>query len=358
MGKTILGAGPSGLCAAINLAKAGENVRVLERREGVGMRFSPNFQGLKYVDEPEEFMEGVGVGRGAGIEYHYFPKSFFGTRNRDIDITVGGERQMALVERGGKHSLEYALYKRAVSLGVEFEFGARAKEEDADIVATGMGTPDGSALGGTYEDTDFPRDHICVIFDDRYSPTGWYCYIIPVGKDRVEFVNCVSPPHVPKLGRLYEKAIAERKIVNHYIGGKKRLASFGGSGSARLPKSAKIGKRYYVGEAAGFQDPFMGFGIAYALLSGHLAAKSIITGEDYDALWKRRIFPNFKTDIAVRFLPGIFGDRVFEFAAGGMKDGQTVDLASKTGSAVPFRNQLIELFFRAECLKKNTLGYL
>lgn len=357
MAKTILGAGPSGLCAAINLAKAGEKVRVLEKREDVGMRFCPNFQGLKHVDDPEEFMESVGVGNCAGIDYHYFPKAFFGTRGRDIDISIGGKGQMALVERGGEHSLEYALYKAALALGVEFEFGARAKEEDADIVATGMGKPDGSALGGIYEDSDFPRDHICVIFDDRYSPTGWYCYIIPVGKDRVEFVNCVSPPHVPKLGRLYEKAIAERKIVRQYIGGKKKIASFGGSGSARLPKTAKIGKRYYVGEAAGFQDPFMGFGIAYALMSGHLAAKSIITGEDYDSLWKRHIFPNFKKDIAVRFLPGIFGDRVFEWGAGGMEDGQVVDLAGMTGSGIPFHGTLVELFFRAECLKKNTLGY-
>lgn len=36
----------------------------------------------------------------------------------------------------------------------------------------------------------------------------------------------------------------------------------------------------YVGELAGFLDARWGFGIRYDLLSGYLAAKSIMTGQE------------------------------------------------------------------------------
>ncbi|KXA90449.1 hypothetical protein AKJ62_00715, partial [candidate division MSBL1 archaeon SCGC-AAA259D14] len=43
----ILGAGPSGLSAAINLAKAGYEVEVYERKGEVGRRFNGDLQGLE-----------------------------------------------------------------------------------------------------------------------------------------------------------------------------------------------------------------------------------------------------------------------------------------------------------------------
>ena len=42
----IIGAGLSGLSAAINFAKRGEKVEIHESREAVGMQFRPNYQVL------------------------------------------------------------------------------------------------------------------------------------------------------------------------------------------------------------------------------------------------------------------------------------------------------------------------
>ena len=73
MAVNILGAGPAGLCAAINIARAGSKATVHEKRAAVGMRFCPNLQGLRYLYmPPEEFMSQLGVK--AGMKFHYFPR--------------------------------------------------------------------------------------------------------------------------------------------------------------------------------------------------------------------------------------------------------------------------------------------
>ncbi|MCX6769878.1 MAG: FAD-dependent monooxygenase, partial [Candidatus Micrarchaeota archaeon] len=267
----ILGAGPAGLCAAINLAREGVRAKVHERKKAVGMRFHPNLQGLRYVDgDPEGFMKSVGVK--SKLKYRYFPKACVCTRKRDIwlDISVGN--QMPFVVRGGEESLEAALFSEARKLGVEFEFSSRATENDARVIASGGKEFSSVAVGSVFEESDFPRDAYAVIYDDRYSPRGWYSYLIPFSKDRLEFVTCVSRPYAHLLSKLHAKAIAERKIVRDFVFGRKKVGAFGGGGDARIPKSAFLDGKYLVGEAAGFQDPFMGFGIVYALKSGKLAA--------------------------------------------------------------------------------------
>ncbi len=309
------------------------------------MRFCPNLQGLRYLYmPPEDFMSRLGVQ--ANVKYHYFPRAIICTRKRKVELDCSGGSQMPFVLRGtgganggeaGKGSLDSALFSEAEKLGVEFEFNSRAGESDVDIVATGSkGEPDSAALGSVFETSDFPRDCQLVMFDDRYSPRGWYSYILPVGKDEVEFVTCVSKPYISQLARLHEKAMKDRKEIADVVGGRKKLASFGGSASSRIPKSAFIGGKYYVGEAAGFQDPYMGFGIAYALRSGHLAARAILSKgkENYDALWKKEFGYYLRKDAAYRLVMEVFGDRAAELMMSKYRDGQKVNLSC----ALPEKN--------------------
>jgi len=352
--KKILGAGPAGLAAAINLAKAGENAEVHESRPDVGMRFAPNLQGLKYVGQPEPFMQSLNLA--PKIEYKYFKKVIFGTRNRDMTLDIS-KSKIAFVERGGKNSLEYALYREAEEEGVEFRFNSKMGESEADVIATGGQGCEFAAMGGIYEDTDFPRDSYAAVFDDRYSPFGWYSYIFPVSSDRIEFVNCVSQPHVPKLAALYEKAVTERKVIRDFLSGKKKVGSFGGAGSARIPKSAFVGGKYYVGEAAGFQDPFMGFGIAYALRSGKLAADAMLGKGDYDAAWKREILPLMRKDFARRFAMSVMGDRAVDAVMGKYRDGDAVDISYAAPEMFPLYSLVERGFYHLECVKKARTGY-
>ena len=349
----ILGAGPAGLSAAINLALAGEKAEVFERCPDVGMRFHPNLQGLKYVGEPDPFMKSLGLAPKIG--YRYFKRVFFGTRSRDLELDVSGSR-IAFVERGGKDSLEYALYAQAEKEGVAFHFNSKLTPSGADVIATGGKGCDFAAMGGIYEDTDFPRDSYLAVFDDRYSPRGWYSYIFPVGKDRIEFVNCASQPHVPRLAALYEKAVCERKAVRDWLEGKRKVGSFGGSGRARLPQSAFVGGKYLVGEAAGFQDPFMGFGIAYALRSGKLAADAILGKGDYDLAWKREMLPFLRKDYARRFAMSVLGDRMVELVMGNYQDGGKVDISHAAPEKFPLYSAVERGFAELELLKRRLSG--
>jgi flavin-dependent dehydrogenase len=68
---------------------------------------------------------------------------------------------------------------------------------------------------------------------------------------------------------------------------------FGGSGNYGRVQGAAIGARLYVGEAAGFQDALFGFGLRYALISGHLAGRAYARGHpsDFEQAWRGRTRP-------------------------------------------------------------------
>jgi flavin-dependent dehydrogenase len=331
----ILGAGISGLTAAINLARSGGKVRIFERGKSVGMRFCQNFQGLRYIYmAPEKFMAKMGVR--PKIAYHYFTKARIITRKRDITLDLRGGGLMPFVQRGGEGSLEHALCLEALDAGVEIEFSSNKGAADAKIIASGSsGMPDFAALGSVFEESDFPRDTYLAMFDDRYSPKGWYSYMIPVSRDEVEFVTCVSRRFIPQLAKLHAKALSERKEIAEIVGGKRKTGSFGGSSCMRVPKSAFVGGKYYVGEAAGFQDPYMGFGIAYAIRSGNAAAKAIAEGKDYDALWKAEFLRYLEKDVAYRLPLSVFGDRMAEMVMSKYSDGQRVDFSSALPEKTP-----------------------
>ena len=85
---------------------------------------------------------------------------------------------------------------------------------------------------------------------------------------------------------------------------------FGGAGTFGYPATAVRDGRLYAGEAAGFQDPLWGFGLRYALLSGHLAARAWAEGrpDDYDRLWRRRLGGLIRAGAVNRYLYELFGD--------------------------------------------------
>ena len=57
-----------------------------------------------------------------------------------------------------------------------------------------------------------------------------------------------------------------------------------------------------IGEQAGFQDALAGFGMRYAVRSGHLAARSILDGTNYATLWHRELLPLLRVGVVNRSL--------------------------------------------------------
>jgi flavin-dependent dehydrogenase len=65
-----------------------------------------------------------------------------------------------------------------------------------------------------------------------------------------------------------------------------------------------------VGEAAGFQDALWGFGIRMAIVSGHLAARALVSGRprEFDRLWRERLGGLISASFANRSLYRRAGD--------------------------------------------------
>lgn len=82
----------------------------------------------------------------------------------------------------------------------------------------------------------------------------------------------------------------------------------GGVGNFRLPASALSGMHPMAEEEAGFQDALFGFGMRHAIRSGVLAARSLLEGRDYNALWRESLGPFVRTSIVNRALYSLLGN--------------------------------------------------
>jgi flavin-dependent dehydrogenase len=85
-------------------------------------------------------------------------------------------------------------------------------------------------------------------------------------------------------------------------------SGFGGLASAFWQPTTRP---IVVGEAAGFQDFLWGFGIRYALFSGHLAAQALDQGCSYETLVARELRPLVRSSMVNRLLYDWAGDRTY-----------------------------------------------
>jgi flavin-dependent dehydrogenase len=280
-------------------------------------------------------------------------KVFFSTQSRDMDLTL--KEPLHLLQRGGVNSLEYGLYRQALDLNVEFKFNQLLTPKDVDIVATGPKRVEAAGYGEIYENDSFPKDHFFMMYDDRYSPRGWYLYAVPYD-GKIVIMNCLFQPYVSQAKTLLKKAVKEKKILRDIVGDKKPLEVTGGFGNASIPETAVINGKYIIGEAAGFQDPFRGFGMKFALESGKIAADTITHNLDYDELWKKRFMPQIKANLSRRLFLWLFGGALVDLLYLNTKSGDTINFI--TGDIKgPAGNLLKDIFYRTELLKKRVTGY-
>lgn len=291
------GAGISGLTAAITLARAGYKVKVLEEGPDVEIKRHGDTQHLENWTTKKDILD-ILKEMGLKKDFSFSPfkiAEFYSPKSEKLIVKT--KMPMAYSVRRGpfKGSIDYSLKKQAIDEGVEIVFNKKIKEEEVEIVATGAKKIMASAFGVTFK-ANIP-DKIIVIFDDILSPKG-YSYFSSVNHDvtmacTFDLKKTNMEEHLDSTIKRFEE-ITKIKIKNS--------KKFAGFVNFSIPKSAKIGKRLYVGEAAGFQDALAGFGMRYALRSGYLAAMSIITGENYDELWKEDFYGTIVASHVNRFL--------------------------------------------------------
>jgi len=293
----IAGAGLAGLTSAINLAKAGFKVEVYEKSSQVGEHYKENPQMLPNWFSKEDVIEelekcNVKINWTQKIERVevYLPNGkvmFYGNK-----IPVG-----YTVLRGGENSFEKELAKQAKSLGVNILTNSSWNIEKPgankpDIIATGFSKVITLGYGQVYNG-EFEPNKVKVFFNPSYTPSIGYGYFFPHNRNlaTIKISSKVSEERIDVKKNL--KKIRE-KYLNQEIKKENFLYEFGTKRSFNIPKSAIQNQSLLVGEAAGFQDELFRFGIRYAVVSGYLAARSIIEGLNYDELWKQRFMKEFQ----------------------------------------------------------------
>lgn len=306
---TIVGAGPAGLTAAIVLRRHGLPVRVFEMASDVGHRLNGDFQGIENWSSSQDVMDLLVE---CGLEANFLCAPYYGgtlcAPGMDPKAIKSNRAIFYLVRRGPfPGTLDMGLKEQALKAGVEINFGQRLDGGcGTAIVGTGPRGVDILAAGITFSTSH--EDRAEVIFDDAIAPKGYAYLLIHRGYGTMATV----------LYRDFrrEKACFDgmmsffRSTGRIDIRDEKRFTSYG---NFFMRASQVEGKTLYVGESAGFQDGLWGFGLRYAILSGYLAARSIIDGADYDDLWKQRLKPMLETSQVNRYLFEKFGHAGYRY---------------------------------------------
>ena len=340
----IAGAGPSGLAAAIALARAGRNVEVHEAKRDVGTRFIGDLQIIEGASESEpvpDFLDRLGIERN-----FYFRAANWATfyDHRNKGRVIRSDKPYGwFIHRGAEEgTLDRGLLAQAQAAGAKVIFNSRLSPDQADIVATGPASPDGLAkemtwrvrgnVGRTLQsdavqsrtgESDLRSSEspelIDVYFNHKLAPGGYsYLFIL----DGVATFGCAIVADFKRIDSYFDHSLAAAKKLHDLEIPDDARTGYSYMNFHLKQQSTSNGSRF-VGEAAGFQDYLFGLGIRYALTSGALAARSIIEGRDYDELWQNELGTKQETSLVNRFLyesGGNFGLSMFVRQASRAKD--------------------------------------
>jgi len=308
----VVGAGPAGLACAIALAHAGRRVIVREWHCAVGHRFHGDFQGLEnWSDERDILDELHGNGIEPSFEHHGVSQATgFDSRGAAYDIH-SARPLYYLVRRGsGEGTLDQALLQQAVAAGVEIHFADRVESVGGPaVLAGGPRAADVIAVGYVFE--THVSDGDWLVLDNRLAPLGYAYLLVHGGQGTV--ASCMFTGFKNQSQHIRRTVLFFQEKLGLVM---RNARPFGGFGNFHLPRMAAQGGHMVVGEHAGFQDALGGFGMRYALRSGLLAARSIIEGEDYTAMWRRELLPLLQVGIVNRFVFNLLRDTGGRLALG------------------------------------------
>ncbi|NIO22607.1 MAG: NAD(P)-binding protein [Candidatus Aenigmarchaeota archaeon] len=334
----IAGAGISGLTAAINLAKNGYDVTVYEKDKSFTR---DNICAVRNYDLTEDALEEFGK---FGVELRPQSKvnkviKFSPTQS----IEEHSKKTIFYIfERGpNKNSIENQLYRQAKDLDVKISMGEPVNEKDVDIVATGGRRMDIFAYGHIYSELDTSKDTAYIIYDNLYAPKG-YIYILTANGRTVIVSVSFDRKKFRYLPVNFSIFLRKNNVIRDLVGREEPVNKISGFGNYDIVKNAKEEGRYHVGERGFFMDASKGFGIRYAVITGHLASESIAKNLDYNKLWKRVLKEELDRNFKRRILLNRFANKDYDLML--KKIGGRVDIEAYIKETRKLKKH-IDLFF-------------
>ncbi len=272
----------------------------------MGHRFHDDFQGLEnWTTDGDVIDELAGLGIEPTFEHTPIREAVVFDPRR-VHRYRSPRPLFYLVRRGARAgTLDSSLKAQALARGIELCFGeGRPLLREGGVVAQGPHGSDAVALGYVFETK--AADGAFAAMSDRLAPKGYAYLLVVRGQGTV--ASCMFDEFHNKQVYLERTVAFFREKVGFDMQNARR---FGGAGGFDVPQTGRRGDLLFVGEAAGFQDALWGFGMRYAMLSGSLAARSLVRGrlDDYDRLWEERLGGLLRTGIVNRFLYGRLGAR-------------------------------------------------
>jgi flavin-dependent dehydrogenase len=321
----VIGAGPAGLAAALYLARAGRKPVVFEQADDVGARFAGELQVLENWSTEEDaaaLLAGFGITSGVRFE-PVDSVTFYGPERRPHALS-GTRPLLYLVERGAHEgALDRSLKDQAEAAGASFRFAEPVTHSDAPhvIVATGPRKADARVERVAFE-TDH-ADAAVGFLDEDLAPGGYASLLVRGGRATLS-VWIFDPAALAKPRGTYLDRTLDvvREVTGCAVRAPRRSGgAINFSTAAPWTRSERF---LFAGERAGFQDALWGLGLRHALLSGVLAARAVVMGEDYDALCRRLLVPGLEVALANRTLRGQLPPARYEWALARTAEGNAM----------------------------------
>jgi flavin-dependent dehydrogenase len=317
---TIVGAGLAGLTAAINLARAGREVTVLEKGKKIGasVRHNPSPHGTPL--DPEAMASFIGIDLTPALVPQQSIKVSMWGKGYTIPIPLGMPTWM--IERGQRRSsMDHYLYRLAREAGVRFEFDHPILSErqlrelpPKSIIATGLHLEGFEAAGVPYQlmygafancKTGEGEPRVTVYYGDYTTDYAFTCSVNGIG------FALIFNRRRPIARWEVEKFAEEAALKDGYA-----FKKFQAGEVAALPIRRYDNPRIFqnglilAGSLAGMIDPILCFGMHGAFVSGALAARAVADPEGA-AKEFRRMNRNFPALMAISKVATRLPQRVF-----------------------------------------------
>jgi flavin-dependent dehydrogenase len=299
----IAGAGISGLTAGIILSRGGYDVEIFEKRPTVGSFFEKDIHSIRnYWYDYDVIKRYEELGIKISNTYPIFKELRFSPSLKRVEIYSQDRPLFYNFIRGSESekSFDIELFEAAKKLGVKFNFNKTVNQKEVDVVATGAPSAMGTAYGEHFEEiSDISPNTNYIFLDKTYAPNG-YSYIIPFENEASIVVASTKKDSKEEIKQRFTELKNNNPVVKKVIRNAKIKNEIFGFAFYNIPETAVRNGKLYIGEAIGFLDAATGFGTHYAILSGYLAAKSIIENKNYDELWKSALEKELEKQYAKR----------------------------------------------------------